>query len=296
MERVPFGERNHVLQARARQHYWTGEGPLSVKTFTGGHAVYEGEGRHLVDDASYLILNEGQPYTITIDANTPVESFCVFFAPGFVSDVLRSATNPHEALLEEPYPPDTGTVHFVERTYPHDRLVTPALRQLRTACTRWPVDRTVMDERLHDLASAMMGLHLGVLREMTSISAIRASTREELYRRLHRSRDYIEASYGEDIGLDTMARIAGIAPHYFLRVFKSAFHLTPHQYLTQVRLRRAQTLLLQTRMPVTEICFAVGFTSLGSFSSLFHRQTGLSPQAYRSQKSKIEEVELLAST
>jgi transcriptional regulator GlxA family with amidase domain len=70
--------------------------------------------------------------------------------------------------------------------------------------------------------------------------------------------------------------------NHFMRTFKQALHQTPQQYLTRIRLERAQELLAQ---PVTDICFAVGFESLGSFSWLFRQRIGLAPEAYRRAKS-----------
>ena len=61
------------------------------------------------------------------------------------------------------------------------------------------------------------------------------------------------------------------------------FHETPHQYLTRRRIERAQDLLLQSDMTVTNICLDVGFESLGSFSTLFRRHLGISPERYRTQ-------------
>jgi len=70
----------------------------------------------------------------------------------------------------------------------------------------------------------------------------------------------------------------------FLRTFKQIFHLTPHQYLTQLRLEQARKLLTRSDLPVTDICFSVGFESPGSFSWLFRRRVGCSPEAFRRQK------------
>ncbi|MBA3357135.1 MAG: helix-turn-helix transcriptional regulator [Pyrinomonadaceae bacterium] len=77
---------------------------------------------------------------------------------------------------------------------------------------------------------------------------------------------------------------ACLSPNHFLRTFKQAFHQTPHQYLTRIRLEHAQGLLAQTNQPVTDVCFAVGFESLGSFSWLFRQRVGLAPEAYRRAK------------
>ena len=72
-----------------------------------------------------------------------------------------------------------------------------------------------------------------------------------------------------------------------MREFKAVFRLTPHQYLSACRVERAKFLLERTELPVTEICFCVGFESLGSFSSWFSRLTGVSPRAWRCAKKAV---------
>ena len=102
----------------------------------------------------------------------------------------------------------------------------------------------------------------------------------DAYRRVLRARDVIEAAYAEPLELDDLAEVSGFSRFHFLRTFRRAFGATPHAYLTEVRIRRAKRLLAASE-PVTEVCFAVGYESLGSFSSLFRRAVGRSPQAYQ---------------
>ncbi|HET8626523.1 MAG TPA: AraC family transcriptional regulator [Thermomicrobiales bacterium] len=276
------GARGVILHARARRHYWEGEGRLSIKTFAGGRALYRaGGGYYAVDEAAYLVLNEGQPYAIAIESPTPVESFCVFFAPGFAGEVARSLTLPAGRLLDEP---DGGAtpVSFFERTYPHDEIVSPALRRLRAAHCRGE-EPGRLDELWHELMAGLLRARRGVCREVAGLAAARAATREELYRRAHRAREYAAALCDQPVTLDDLARVACLSPNHLLRVFREVFHQTPHQYLTARRLERARHLLAATDEPVTEVCLAVGFQSHGSFSRLFRRHCGLSPAAYRRQ-------------
>lgn len=81
---------------------------------------------------------------------------------------------------------------------------------------------------------------------------------------------------------DTVGPAAGLSPSHFSREFRRAFGESPHQYLLTRRLERAAALLRNTDRSVTEICFAVGLTSVGSFTSSFHRVHGITPVAYRS--------------
>jgi AraC-like DNA-binding protein len=281
---------NFVLQGKTRSYGWEGIGTLSVKTFLSGQALYQVEnGSIAVDDSAYLLLNHAQPYTITIDARQPVESLCIFFAAGFAEDVARSLTTPTTRLLDEPASA-LPALHFFERTYPHDTQVSPLLFHLRHQLAQGAIEPGWLQEYFHALMTRLLGAHQQVWREVENLPAARLATREELYRRLHRARDYAAALAHTPLTLDDLAGVACLSPNHFLRTFKALFHQTPHQYLTTKRLEHARRLLRQTELSVTEICFAVGFESLGSFSALFRRQTGLSPQAFRGQKGDFEEA------
>src|SRR5579884_3888023 len=93
---------NSVLHERSRHHFWQGAGALSVKAFFAGQARYSvGAARFVVDTSNYLVLNDEQPYTVEIDAAEPVESFCIFFAPGFAEQVQRDLAASEGQLLDD---------------------------------------------------------------------------------------------------------------------------------------------------------------------------------------------------
>lgn len=106
---------------------------------------------------------------------------------------------------------------------------------------------------------------------------------EETYKRLCLAREFIDDCFDQSLDLERISRQAFFSPYHFLRLFRQAFQKTPHQYLTERRLEKAKELLAASELSVTEICFTVGFQSLGSFSSLFHKQIGHSPSFYREQ-------------
>jgi AraC-like DNA-binding protein len=100
-------------------------------------------------------------------------------------------------------------------------------------------------------------------------------------RHLLRAKDLADARYFEELDVDDLARAAGLSRAHFSREFRRAFGTSPHAYLLTRRLERAAALLRATDRTVTEICFAVGARSVGSFTSSFTRTYGLSPTAYR---------------
>jgi AraC-like DNA-binding protein len=90
--------------------------------------------------------------------------------------------------------------------------------------------------------------------------------------------------------IEALAREVGISPYHFIRQFEAVFGVTPHQYRIQVRLDRAKHLLAAGRRSVTAVCMEVGFSSLGSFSTLFSRRFGETPSAYRRRVQAAELV------
>ena len=100
-------------------------------------------------------------------------------------------------------------------------------------------------------------------------------------RMLRRARDRIDRDYAGQIGIPALAAEAGYSREHFIRAFRATYGQTPGRYRTQRRVERACDLLRSANLTVTEICFLVGFTSLGSFSSRFSEVIGMSPTAYR---------------
>ena len=100
-------------------------------------------------------------------------------------------------------------------------------------------------------------------------------------RHLLRAKDLADARYAEPLDVDDLARAAGLSRAHFSREFRRCFGEPPHSYLLTRRLERAAALLRVTDWSVTDICFAVGASSVGSFTASFGRVFGRSPTAYR---------------
>ena len=107
------------------------------------------------------------------------------------------------------------------------------------------------------------------------------SSNEDLRERLWRARRLIDECYDQRLDLNEISREACLSRYHFLRSFREAFDTTPRQYLIQRRIEKAKELLRVRSISVTDVCFEVGFQSLGSFSALFHKCVGDAPINYR---------------
>lgn len=98
---------------------------------------------------------------------------------------------------------------------------------------------------------------------------------------LRRARDHLDRHYGEPLDLGTVAAVAGISKFHFQRLFTATYGVSPAAHLSRRRVERAQDLLRASNLTVTEVCHAVGFTSLGTFSRRFSDVVGESPSAFQ---------------
>ena len=104
---------------------------------------------------------------------------------------------------------------------------------------------------------------------------------EETNRRMLRARDAMDRAFAEPLCVPHLAKIAEVSEAHFIRTFRATFGETPHRYLQRRRVERAMFLLRATDRSVTDICFDVGFSSLGTFSRTFQDIVGESPSTFR---------------
>ncbi|MFE5974572.1 helix-turn-helix domain-containing protein [Streptomyces sp. NPDC055893] len=102
--------------------------------------------------------------------------------------------------------------------------------------------------------------------------------------RLRRARDVMDRDYAQPLDVPALASVALMSTGHFARSFRAAYGETPYSYLMTRRVERAKALLRRGDMSVTDVCFAVGCTSLGSFSSRFTELVGEPPSAYRARR------------
>jgi len=110
-----------------------------------------------------------------------------------------------------------------------------------------------------------------------------SQARECTNRAMLRVRDTVDREYAAGLDVDALARLVHMSPDHLIRTFRSVFGETPHRYLQRRRIERAMFLLRTTDLDVTEVCLAVGFTSLGTFSRLFTSLVGRTPTQFAAE-------------
>jgi AraC family transcriptional regulator len=281
-----FREANVIIDASARNiSYPPHWGCLSIKFCFSGNEMYRtGNALYSVDRENYLVLNEGKYYSSWIDSKIDVHSFTINFTPHFQKQVIQSLLLSPMKQLDNPTELNGPDFQFIERLYPGDPRISQRIAKIRKLTTTVDKKERKLNEQLALLLNDLSVSQESVRKEIESLQKMKGSTRRELFERLTRAKDFIYSSYEQEIGLEEMADVACLNQYYFLRQFAKAFHITPHQFLTQRRLDRASSLLKETNQPVAEICTDVGFEDPASFSKLFRKKFGSSPLEFRKLK------------
>jgi AraC family transcriptional regulator len=256
--------------------------PLSVKFVLQGSESYTFENQRLsVSPDKYIIVNKGQSYASEIHSTVKTVSFCVFFSDHFVSDACRLVGQSHEYLLDNFADHDFKELNFHQRLYWKEDRMSIFLDSFVHGIRASHHQGLRLDERCAELLNLLLKLFFDEGTRQSALSGLKPSTRQEVYKRLSASIDFIHENYQSDISLAALSAVSSMSSFHFLRSFKSAFKITPYQYLTKVRLQQACRLLIENDAPVSDIVISCGFQDESSFSRLFKARVGVSPSIFR---------------
>ncbi len=262
-------------------------GTLSIKyAFKGDEYYATDKCRYRINNDNFMLFNLWQEYESYISSDEATESLSVFFHPAFAGSILKVKLMPEDRLLDNHITDKNNPqpVSFIEKLYPKDNLVVPILQNIRAAFNNNTASHGFLEEKLHFLVEALLYANRELYKDINRLQFVKPSTKIEIYKRLCIAKDYMDSCYNEKITLNSLAKSACMCEHHLLREFKKHFKITPHQYLTLTRLKRAAALLKTSEKTMSEISSAIGYEYLSSFSQLFYQRYGSSPSKFRIQQ------------
>ncbi|MBT29562.1 MAG: hypothetical protein CMO01_07855 [Thalassobius sp.] len=271
---------NFIIHDKANQYQWSGDCFLSVKSFHTGEAIYQvGFKQYQVQPDKFLVLNECSKYNLTIDSQTETESFCVFFTPEFVSQVVSSYFSKDEQLIDFA-PSNSAEMKFIERLYSHDVNITNLLLYGKNILSH--SESTLQKEQYyHQLLNALILNNSNAVYESEKLSLKKKATRIEIYERVHLAKNFIETNYIEDLSLQQVSKVALLSENHFLRCFNQVFGTSPFKYISHLRIKEACKQMRETDKQINEIAMSVGYSSMSNFSFYFKTMVGVSPSKYK---------------
>jgi AraC-like DNA-binding protein len=283
-EITPPVYRDHYLFAdEVRGPYECAEFPAGIGllgAMKGSCDYYVNGTRQPIDGVKTFFINRGSKLAVKIAAKGSVPAL-LFFRTALPDLVQHSLNYGNELLLDEPFDNLPYDFSYLERAHLDPRLheTVGALVGLGISCSAFSLLEA--DLMIRDLFEDLLKANReGYLRSQ-NIHAAKASTRLEIFRRVSHAREWMDAHFHTDISLSAIAAEAAMNSQHFLRMFKQVYLITPHQYLIELKLRKARRLLESTEMTINEICGAIGFESVFSFSILFKNRFGQAPSHLR---------------
>lgn len=270
---------NKIANITVNQRTYTGTtGNLSIRFVLSGNETYTIGKRQLsIHSDSFLILNKGTQFTSNIDPRFPANVFSVEFDSDFLSSFLASKTN-NGKLSGAGF----SAIQLNETMFPFNDNIRLNILLLKHHLENGNIDQKLINEHLQCcLLNCYQVYNQEIFEKAGKLKFLNDSTRMEILRRLNLAREYLYANYNKNINLDNLAGYACLSVNHLLRTFKMVYNQSPHQYLIQLRLHRAQALLAGTEYPVYEIVSMVGFKCTSSFVRLFKSRYQTTPLKYR---------------
>lgn len=254
-------------------------GPLSIfANISGQSTVSAGSKRMTVNEDFFCITNSSQHYTLEIDSKKPTETFNIHFGDFFAENVLASLSQNPDGLLENK---DTSSSpefqNRLVRFNDESRLIIKEIHSTENSGALF------LDEKLFSLLQNLLIEEKRIHKIQQQLPGLKSSTKKEIVNRLLVATDYIYTFYNQKISLEDLAQACCLSKFHFLRLFKIAFNKTPYQFINEVRVQRAQQLLIKSKLEVKEIASLTGFDSAATFSRMFYNQAGLYPTQFRTR-------------
>jgi AraC family transcriptional regulator len=216
-----------------------------------------------IDDSVFMIVNRGSSVSATIK-DQQCQPFFLYFrgAMGLSGEDWNIAERMYEAT-----------------TPLRERIRT--LASLTDSCSSFISMQS--DAIVRSTLAEIVLFTDSSTKQSMQLNLKKGTTRQDNYKKLVAARDWIENNFTQSLSLHQLATMASMNDQHFLRRFKTLFNKTPHQYLIDRRIEEAQKHLRSKDLSVQEICVAIGWESVATFSHLFKQRTGSTPGQYRSQ-------------
>jgi len=255
------------------------EGPvwhsgLSIKYVVSGVEGYRLDDRYVnVNAGEFLLAKDDSFVRAALDSSVDVEGLCIDVPLHRINAVAAALAKPDELLGDATAPYD-----FFESKYnAAESHLGRLLGSVAGAVLDMPFyDRAFADEFFLRLAEAATLDCRKTQRDLLSITAVKPSTRRDLYQRLLRGKEFLEGCFTDKLSVEDAAREARISTYHFFRLFKQAFGVTPYRFVLTKRLSHGKR-LLQGGSPVHLAATQSGFSDIHAFSKAFKKHFGVSP-------------------
>ena len=258
---------NTILVASTYRKYYYPEHKTPYLFISNFHAkghYIANQQRIEVSERNFYFLNKNDDLEIHFKENVKLQTLFILFNADFIKDSASALLESDEKLLDTPHTSITEVV-IPTVPYPYNTSISEKISLL----TKFKCSKETLDILLFELITDIFQLIHSTQKSMNRLEAKKKATKEEIYRRIFMAIEMMNDSLTEKKTLDAISKAVYMNKFHFLANFKSITGATPHQYFIQLKLQKAFELLQSKQYSVSEVCSALDFDSIGSFSNLF---------------------------
>lgn len=247
--------------------------------------VMEGTERYVINkqpydvvSGSYLLLNGAKEGHVEIDSKKDVKGICIYISPVLITEIVASLQRPDTAYADPMLASFFYTDHFLENQYRSDyTFLGKKMQQLGASVQKNQLSNEVVDmEFFYSISEQLIADQVQVFKQLQTIPTVKPATRRDLYRRIVRGREFMDACYTMPLTIGDIAKQSMMSEYHFFRLFKKVFGISPHKYLLGKRLDAGRQ-LLQQQQSVSATAVECGFADIHSFSKAFKSHFGITP-------------------
>jgi AraC family transcriptional regulator len=254
------------------------KGPLSIFTNVHGQSIVTTDKkRTIIPEGFYYVTNQNQYYTLEASKEQPTETFNIHFGTDFVNALWQSLVNKPEYLLEKEYKTSSTALEFHNRLNIRKPLVNRIIAEIKADKS---IDGIELEEKLTLLATCLLQEEKDLQKIQERIPAARASTKEEVLKRLTLTVDYIYSNYHKSLSLEDLADVCSLSKFHFLRLFKMAYQKTPGEFIDEIRITKAMEMLKKGKLEIHEVARKLGYNHSSAFSRMFRNHVGVYPTQF----------------
>lgn len=254
---------------------------FAIKYVADGNERYFINGQmYDINSGNYLLLKGDMDAKVEIESRKNVKGICINIAKNVVEQAVASFRRPDTIVPDVELSAFFCTDAFLENQYrAASNELGKKINRISNAIKQQEfLEQDINQELFFDLAEKLVTDQITVYHQLQSVHAVKSHTRRDVYRRLTKGREFMDACFHKNITIEKVARETAMSEFHFFRMFKMTFGISPYQYILKKRLEAAHGLLMSGET-VSNTAFTCGFTDIFSFSKSYKKHYGIPPSS-----------------
>jgi AraC family transcriptional regulator len=255
---------------------------FAIKYVVDGIEKYTLDGeKYPIQAGEYLLSNASNEGFVEIESRKTVRGICINIKLEMLAEVVASHCVPNTAYTDFTLGQFFNSNHFLENKYnaKHTNLGKLLIEMGLSIGKNTMSNEHLNDEFFYTISEKIVADHVPIFKQLQTIPSIKPSTKKDLFRRVSRGKEFIDATFLSALTIESVAQEACMSEYHFFRLFKSVFGVSPHQYMLKKRLELGHSMLSQDKDSVSIAALESGFSDIHAFSKAFKKHYGFAPSS-----------------